>query len=473
MLYIFTGRSLRPACVIKQYFSRKTSALDYLADFAGYLNHFFLFFLAATTQGITVLVILIPVLLLVSFFISGAEVAFFSLTSKDINMLKTKQDTGWKRIVGLLEEPKILLGSLLIANSLINLTIIILSNFLIDELLPIKNNFWLVDFLIKVLLLTCFLVLFGEVLPKVWATQNNLRFAYNASYIVEIINYLFRRISVALVSMSDRVERFLGKRASSYILDELNQEIDRSTNNDASEEERNILKGITKFGKITVKQIMRTRLDVSGVNQDIDFHALIKRVEELHYSRLPVYKENLDEVTGIIHARDLIRYLDEGPDFNWHQLMRQPYFVHEQKLIEDLMKEFQGKRIHFAVVVDEFGGTSGIVTLEDIMEEIIGDIRDEFDDEESGNKKLDDQNYVFEGKTMINDVCKMMGLPPTTFDDVRGESDSLAGLVLEVAGEFPRLNDVFTAGDFEFAVLELERSRIKKVKITIKPHVKV
>jgi putative hemolysin len=398
-------------------------------------------------------------------------VAFFSLTSKDINMLKTKQDTGWKRIVGLMEEPKILLGSLLIANSLVNLAIIILSNFLIDELLPIKNNFWIVDFIIKVLLLTCFLVLFGEVLPKVWATQNNLRFAYNASYIVEIIHYVFRRFSIGLVRMSDRVERFLGRRASSYSLDELDHAIDLSTNNDASEEEKNILKGIVKFGNITVKQIMRTRLDVSGINQNLNLTELIKRLEELHYSRLPVYKDNLDEVTGIIHTKDLIRYLDEGPDFNWHQLLRQPYFVHEQKLIEDLMKEFQGKRIHFAVVVDEFGGTSGIVTLEDIMEEIIGDIRDEFDDEESANKKLDDQNYIFEGRTMINDVCKMMGLPVTTFDGVRGESDSLAGLLLEVAGEFPKPNAVITTGDFEFTIMELDRNRIKKVKITIKPHV--
>ena len=445
--------------------------MDYSAYFLGYFNHLPLFFLAAFTQGITVLVILIPVLLLVSFFISGAEVAFFSLSYKDINMLKTKQDTGWKRIVNLLEEPKILLGSLLIANSLVNLAIIILSNFLIDQLLPIKNNFWMVDFLIKVLLLTSFLVLFGEVLPKVWATQNNLRFAYNASYIVEIIHYLFRRLSVWLVGMSDSVEQFLGKRASSYSFDELDHAIDLSTNNDASEEEKNILKGIVKFGNITVKQIMRTRLDVSGVNQALNFHELIKRVEELHYSRLPVYKENLDEVIGIIHTKDLILHLNEAPGFNWHQLLRQPYFVHEQKLIEDLMKEFQSKRVHFAVVVDEFGGTSGIVTLEDIMEEIIGDIRDEFDEEESGNKKLDDQTYVFEGRTMINDVCKMMGLPATTFDGVRGESDSLAGLVLEVAGEFPRLNDVLSVGDFDFAVLELDRNRIQKVKITIKPHV--
>jgi putative hemolysin len=447
--------------------------LDHLADFTGSLyHHYSLLLLAINTQGITLLVILILFLLLVSFFVSGAEVAFFSLSHKDINMLKTKQDAGWKRIVSLLEEPKVLLASLLIANTLTNIAIIILSNFLIDELLPIKINFWVVDFLIKVMLVSFFLVLFGEVLPKVWANQNNLRFAYNASYIVEIVHYIFRRTSAWLVRMSDKVERFLGNRASAYSLDELDHAIDLSTNNDASEEERNILKGIVKFGNITVKQVMRTRLEVSGINQSLPFADLIKRIEELHYSRLPVYKENLDEVTGIIHTKDVIPHLDEHADYNWHQLMRQPYFVHEQKLIEDLLKDFQNKHIHFAVVVDEFGGTSGIVTMEDILEEIIGEIKDEFDEEEVGNKKIDDKNYVFEGRTMINDACKMMGLPIDTFDEVRGDSDSLAGLVLEIAGQFPKVNDTVASGDFEFVILELDRNRIKKIKIAVQPVIK-
>jgi gliding motility-associated protein GldE len=387
-------------------------------------------------------------------------------------MLKTKQDAGWKRIVNLMAEPKILLGSLLIANSFVNIAIIILSNFLIDELLPIKNSFFIFDFLIKVVIVTSFLVLFGEVLPKVWATQNNLRFAYNASYIVEIIHYIFRRVSTWLVHLSDSFEKFLGGRANSYNYDNLDRDIDSSTDNKASEEEKNILKGIAKFGNITVRQIMRTRLDVSGVNDSLGFHDLIRRVEELHYSRLPVYKDNLDEVVGIINTKDLILYLNEDADFDWRQLLRQPYFVHEQKLIEDLLKEFQTRRVHFAVVVDEFGGTSGIVTLEDILEEIIGDIRDEFDDEETGNRKLDDQNFVFEGKTMINDACKMMSLPAETFDSVRGESDSLAGLVLELAGQFPKVDDMISSGDFDFTVMELDRNRIKKVKITIRPHIK-
>jgi len=441
--------------------------LDYLSDFSARINVLSFLLLAGNTQGITLLVVLILFLLLVSFFVSGAEVAFFSLSYKDVNMLKTKQDAGWKRIVGLLEDPKILLGSLLIASTLINIAIIILSNFLIDEMLDLKAGIWLA--LIKIIIISFFLVLFGKVLPKVWATQNNLRFAYNASYIVEIIHYLFRRMSVWMTSLSDGVENFLGKKAGSYSLEELDSAIDITASTDASEREKSILKGIVKFGNIPVKQVMTTRLDVCGVNQNLSFHELIKKIAELHYSRLPVYKENLDEVTGIIHTKDVLPHLNEADGFKWQQLARQPYFVHEQKLIEDLLKEFQEKRIHFAVVVDEFGGTSGIVSLEDILEEITGDIKDEFDDEESGDSRLDDYTYIFEGRTMINDVCKMMDLPIDTFERVRGDSDSLAGLILEIAGHFPAVNDVVLSGDFEFTILELDRNRIKKVKITVKP----
>jgi putative hemolysin len=441
--------------------------LDYLPDISACFGYPSFLLLAGNTQGITLLVVLILFLLLVSFFVSGAEVAFFSLSYKDVNMLKTKQDAGWKRIVGLLEEPKILLGSLLIASTLVNIAIIILSNFLIDEMLDLKASFLLV--LMKIIIISFFLVLFGKVLPKVWASQNNLRFAYNASYIVEIIHYMFRRISAGLVIFSDGIENFLGKKAASYSLEELDSAIDITASTDATEKEKNILKGIVKFGSISVKQVMTTRLDVCGINQDRTFVQLIKKVGELHYSRLPVYHENLDEVTGVIYTKDFLPHLNENDDFNWHPLMRQPYFVHEQKLIEDLLKEFQEKRIHFAVVVDEFGGTSGIVSLEDILEEITGDIKDEFDEEETSDSKIDDYTYVFEGRTMINDVCKVMDLPVETFENVRGDSDSLAGLILEIAGHFPYVNDVVSSGDFDFTILELDRNRIKKVKITVKP----
>lgn len=424
--------------------------------------------LIVNTQATVLLSLTVIVLLIISFFISGAEVAFFSLTYRDVNLLKTKQDSGWKRIANLLEEPKTLLASLMIANSLVNIAIIILLNVLIDEVHIIDEVMWwqitLVLF-IKVIFITSIIVLFGEILPKVRATQNNLRFAYEASYLVEILYLLFNRIATLLMNMSDRIEKSMGGRATRAYSQQQVEAAIRSTVEE--EEEQRILTGIYKFGGITVKQVMRTRLDVSGIDFKLNFKELKAKVEELHYSRLPVFRGSLDDIVGMIHTKDLLLYLNEPDNFDWHTVLRNPYFVHEQKYIEDLLKEFQGKRIHFAVVVDEFGGTSGIVTLEDILEEIIGDIKDEFDEEESGNKKLDDNTYIFEGRTMLNDVASAMDLPSNTFDAVKGESDSLAGLVLEVAGEIPRVNDSVKAGDFEFVVLEVERNRINKVKVVV------
>ena len=250
-------------------------------------------------------------------------------------------------------------------------------------------------------------------------------------------------------------------------MQELDEAIDIQTDEEASAEEKDIMKGIVKFDTITVKQIMRSRLEVNGLEYSMNFRDVLGKVERLHYSRLPVYRVNLDEVVGIINTKDLIPYLQESENFDWHPLMRQPYFVPEAKLISDLLRDFQAKRVHFAVVVDEFGGTSGIVTMEDIMEEVIGDIRDEFDEEESLNKKIDDLNYIFEGKTMIHEMCKIMRLPMDTFDKVRGESESVGGLVLEQAGEFPKVNDVITIGDFEFTVLESGVNRLKLLKVTV------
>jgi putative hemolysin len=422
------------------------------------------------TQATTILVFLLIILLVISFFLAGAEVAFFSLSFKDMNMLKTKQQPAYKRIVDLLEDPKNLLASLLIANSFINIAIIIISNFVIDAVVTLDTQLWWAQFLIKVLSVTFLLVLFGEIMPKVMATQNNIRFAKDAGALVETVSYLFRGLSKQLVSMSDFIEKKLAKKAnSSYSLEELDHAIDITTNSEASIKEKNILKGIVKFSNISAKQIMKARLDVSGIEHNTSFGDLIKRVEELHYSRLPVYKEDLDDVVGIIHTKDLLPFLEQPADFDWRTLMRPAYFIHEQKMIEDLLQEFQAKRIHFAVVVDEFGGTSGIVTLEDIMEEIIGDIHDEFDEEEIEYTKLDDFNFIFDGKVMVHDVCKAMELPMETFDEVRGNSETLAGLVLEIAEEIPAVNEVISSGDFDFSVLELEKNRLQKIKVTIKP----
>ena len=430
------------------------------------------FLSAIQAQGTTVLVMVLLVLLFLSFVLAGAEVAFFSLTYKDINLLKSKQQPPYKRIVDLLEEPKTLLASLLIANSFINISIIIISNLLIDDMFNFErfDAVW-VEFVIKVIAVSFLLVLFGEVMPKVLATNNNIRFAKDFGGIVQAVSYACTGLSKRLVNFSDIIEKRLSNKPNggSYSLEELDHAIDLTTDSTASENEKNILKGIVKFGNITVKQIMKTRMDVHGISEIASYAELIENVKELHYSRLPVYKEDLDSVIGMIHTKDLIPYLNEADNFDWKILMRPPYFVHEQKLIEDLLNEFQAKHIHFAVVVDEFGGTSGIVTLEDILEEIIGDIKDEFDEEETGYKKVDDNNYIFEGRTMLNDVCRIMDLQADIFDHVKGESDSLAGLVLELAGEIPQVSQIVQSGVFQFAVLEVEKHRINKIKITIKP----
>lgn len=426
---------------------------------------------AIQAQGTTVLVVVLFILLFLSFVLSGSEVAFFSLTYKDINVLKAKQQPPYKRIVDLLEEPKVLLASLLITNSFINISIIIISNLLIDNMFNFEqfDAVW-VEFVIKVIAVSFLLILFGEVLPKVLATQNNVRFAKDFGGIVQAVSYACSGLSKRMVKYSDIIEKKMANRpGGAYNLEELDHAIDLTTHRTASENERNILKGIVKFRNITVKQIMQTRVDVHGIDYNISFGELIAMVRDLHYSRLPVYKDDLDNVAGIIHTKDLIVFLHEPDGFDWHGLMRQPFFVHEQKFIEDLLKEFQSRRIHFAIVVDEFGGTSGIVTLEDILEEVIGEIKDEFDEEDTGYRKVDEYNYIFEGRIMINDVCKIMDLPTDSFDRVKGESDSLAGLVLELAGEIPQPAKVLNTGDFEFTVLEVMKNRIEKIKVTIKP----
>jgi CBS domain containing-hemolysin-like protein len=269
-----------------------------------------------------------------------------------------------------------------------------------------------------------------------------------------------------MVAIADQISETSGANESEATsMRELDDAIE--VNNDATSiEEKNILKGIVKFSNITVKQIMKFRLDVNGIDYDTSFEELIKKVEELHYSRLPVYKGSLDDTVGVLNTKDLLQHIDEN-NFDWHALIRPTLFVPESKLISDLLKEFQTKRIHFAIVVDEFGGANGIVTMEDILEEIIGDIRDEFDEEESAVRKVDDKTYIADAKIMLYDLCRAMRLPIDTFDQVKGESDSLGGLVLELAGEFPSVNETVNTGDFDFTVLEIEKNRIKSVKIFI------
>ncbi|MFL5773343.1 MAG: gliding motility-associated protein GldE [Flavisolibacter sp.] len=426
--------------------------------------------IAINPQSTVFLVVFLFILLLLSFIISGAEVALFSLQNRDVNMLKTKQHAAARRLTTLMEERKAVYTSLLIASGVFNISIIILSNFLLSPVIHFGTvNFIIpidIDMLIKIVIIAIVIVFFGRMLPKVWATQNTLRFAYNVSSVVEALHLLLRRISLRMVAIADQIAETSGANESEATsMKELDAAIEIN-NVGTSIEEKNILKGIVKFSNITVKQIMKFRLDVNGVDYNMAIQDLIRKVADLHYSRLPVYKTSLDEIVGVLNTKDLLmRLKNSEPD--WHALIRPTLFVPESKLIKDLLKEFQTRRIHFAVVVDEFGGTSGIVTMEDILEEIIGDIRDEFDEEENAVRKVDDQTYIADAKILLYDLCRSMRLPIDTFDSVKGESDSLAGLVLEIAGEFPAINESVESGDFEFTVLEVEKNRIKSVKIFI------
>lgn len=423
------------------------------------------------TPNVVIYLLVIFILLLMAFIVSGAEVAFFSLNYKDLNALKTRQNSSGKLINKLLEKPRSLLASLQIAGTLLSLAFIMVTSYLVTQMEDLQT-LPVVSFVVRIAIIVFVLLFCGQVLPRVWAAQNNIRFATYFAWVISIIHATLEPISDFYVSLSESIEaRFFHRGSGTVNYQEIDEAIEMSVDPTASQEEKNILKGILKFGNITVKQIMHTRLDVSGLNYDDTFEAVVKRVADLHYSRLPVYKGNLDNIAGVIHTKDLLPHLDKGKAFDWHSVMRQPFFVHGHKLIEDLLSEFQTRRMHFAVVVDEFGGTSGIVTLEDIVEEVIGDIKDEFDEEEFNYSKVDNNTYVFEGKTMLNDVCRIMNIPPDTFEVVKGESDSIGGLILELAGKFPEENSVISHGDYDFTVLEVSKMRIQKVQVIVRQNV--
>lgn len=423
--------------------------------------------LAAYPVITPVFVFILFVLILISFLISGSQEAFFTLSSRDVNMLKTRQQPSYKRIVDLLEHPKTLMVSLYITNTLLTLGIILIANMLLNqsfEDLQLPPALFIAG---KIVLIAVVIVLFAQILPRIWASNHKIWFASTGGMIVEIFYLLFYRISHALVKLGDEIDGGPTTTAMARQNSQLDDVIDLIPDHEATHEEKQLLKGVKKFGNTTARQTMKTRLDVSAVSIDASFADILEKIQRLKYSRLPVYRNNLDTIEGMLHTKDLLPHIDQSPHFEWQKLMRPVFYIHEHKLIEDLLQDFRNRHIHIAVVVDEFGGTSGIITLEDIMEEIIGDIQDEFDNEESENKKLDEYNYIFEGRTMIHDFCRHLNLNPSTFDKVRGESDSLAGLILEIAGEFPQPHTHIHYNGFTFVPLQINHNRIEKIKITL------
>ncbi len=414
---------------------------------------------------VTAFIVLILVLLFLGAVAAGAEVAFFTLNSKDVNYLKTKDQPSSRQVVQLLERPDLLAATLRASKYILAIAVIIAANYMTHIFLPQEQNVF-VSFLIILIGITFLLLLFGEILPKVYARQNNVRLAIFSAPIVQVMFTVFKPLSVFLSDSQQYRGQKEARRHTSIDNDELEEAIELSIGHAATKEEVDIFKGIMKFGNITVKQIMHPRLDISAIRENWAFAKVREKMLAAGYSRMPVYRNNVDQIVGMVYTKDFLPYT-EIDEFDWHSLIRPAFFVHEHKLIEDLLQEFQQRRLHFAVVVDEFGGTSGIVTLEDIMEEIIGDIRDEFDEDEHNYKKIDDDNFIFEGKMLINDMCRVMGVPFETFEDVRGDSDSIAGLILELAGKFPTVNERISYKQFDFIILSIERLRIGRVKVEV------
>lgn len=413
---------------------------------------------------ITVLLIVLFGLLFLASIAAGAEVSFFTLKLKDVNYLKTKEDQNSKMIVTLLEDPELLLASLRASKYILCIAIIIFLNYILHMFMPPDTN-WLVSFLVLVLSGMVLLLLFVEVLPKVYARQNNVRMANFSAPVVNVLFLTFKSAGQMLVDSSEYKEEKRNRKLEDIDnMKELEDAIEASLGHTATKDEVDIFRGILKFGSITVKQIMQPRLDISSIRENWDIVKVREKMLDSGYSRLPVYKSNIDDIVGMVHTKDFLPY-SELQSFDWHTLIRPAYFVHQHKLIDDLLNDFRDNRVHFAVVVDEFGGTAGIITLEDIMEEIVGDIKDEFDEEEMNFRKINDQAYIFEGRMLINDMCRVMEIPFNAFNEVRGESDSLAGLVLEIAGKFPTINEQLSYKEFDFTVLSVDKLRIEKVKV--------
>ncbi|MGK7394757.1 MAG: gliding motility-associated protein GldE [Candidatus Cyclobacteriaceae bacterium M3_2C_046] len=409
--------------------------------------------------------LILAFLLLMSALVSGSETAFFSMNSEQISSFKKSNDAVENRIFELIRYPKRLLATILILNNLINVAIVTLSTFVTWQIVGTKTTEGLVVVLLTAII-TFAIVFFGEVVPKVFANQNNTVFARRTSLLIMISQNILKPISWLLLSLNNLIEKRIEKKGYIISVDDLNQALE-ITKKDTSDEEKDILKGIVNFGMLSVKQIMRSRIDISAFEIDMDFHELMDKINKLGFSRIPIFKETIDKIEGILYIKDLLPYIEEEEDFAWQKLLRPGYFVPESKKIDDLLKDFQEKRVHMAIVVDEYGGTSGLITMEDIIEEIVGEINDEFDDDEIAYNKLDENTFVFEGKTSLNDFCKIINEDPNIFEEVKGESESLGGLILELNSKLPRSGDKIRFNKFVFTVVAVDNRRIKRVRVLI------
>lgn len=421
-------------------------------------------FLTPTT-GAVVAAVLACILLIFSGYASGSEIAFFSLSPNDLNDLDEEKNHSDQQIIQLREDSERTLATILITNNLVNVTIIMLCNYFFDHVIDFGVAYWL-QFVVITVLLTFLLLLFGEIMPKVYAAQHALAFCRFSAGGILRLSKLFRPLSAVLLRSVMLAGKVVQKESHVLSVDDLEQALELTDENELKEE-KDMLEGIVRFGDETAKEVMTSRQDVVDLDFRSTFPDVLKCIVENNYSRIPVYQGSIDNIRGILYIKDLLPHLSKPATFRWQSLIRPPYFVPETKKIDDLLRDFQENKVHIAIVVDEFGGTSGIITLEDILEEIVGEINDEYDEEEKNYTRINANTYIFEGKTLLSDFYKILDLDDETFEEVEGDADSLAGLLLEIKGDFPELNEKIDYRNFTFVVTELDGHRISKIKVII------
>ena len=411
---------------------------------------------------------IMAILLFASGLVSGSETAFFSLTPADLDTLRNNDDKKSRLILQLREIPKTLLATILIANNFINVMIVMVSTYVTVLLFNMEHNAVLA-FVIQVVVVTSVILIFGEIVPKILANQKPLKLANETAPLLKVLIPVFKPLSAILVKSTSFIDKKLVKKESQLSMSELSEAIDITVDNDSNEEDKMILKGIATFGEKEASEIMRSRIDVVAIEINTPFDEVLKIVVESGFSRIPVYKETFDNIEGLIYIKDLLPYLNKDSDFKWQKLVRPAFFIPENKKINELLQDFRTKKIHLAIVVDEYGGTSGIITLEDVIEEIVGEIRDEYDKGEQPfeYEKVSDNVYIFDAKTPINDFCKILEIDNDTFDEVKGDSDSLGGLILEIEGKIPDKGEKIVYKNFEFEIDDADERKINKLKITI------
>ncbi|WP_405609766.1 gliding motility-associated protein GldE [Polaribacter sp. Asnod1-A03] len=417
-------------------------------------------------------IITLIALLISSALVSGAEVAFFSLNQTDLNELSNngKEEN---IVVTLLEKPRKLLATILITNNFINILIVLLFASLSETFFgsfDYQLNLILfsipIRFLLEIVLITFLILLFGEVLPKVYASRNALKFSRVMSKFIHSISFLLTPFSLPLITLTKWIEKKLGNKNSNFSVETLSQALELTSEGATTKDEQKILEGIVNFGNTETVQIMKPRIDIFALSDDEPYEAVLEKILKNGYSRNPVYKENIDNIIGVLYAKDLLAHLDKTT-FKWQDLLREPFFVPENKKLDDLLGDFREKKNHLAIVVDEYGGTSGLVTLEDVIEEIVGDINDEFDDEDLSYSKIDANNYIFEGKITIKDFCRVLdNEDEEIFEEEKGESETLAGFILEISGKFPKKGEKINFKNYTFTIEALDKKRIKQVKAT-------